>query len=33
MGVSAAGQRKVLAALDAVRQEEGLPPEPEEELP
>ncbi|MFF8941676.1 hypothetical protein ACF1A5_05200 [Streptomyces sp. NPDC014864] len=33
MGVSAAGQRKVLAALDAVREEEGLPPEPEEELP
>ncbi|MFC8208947.1 hypothetical protein [[Kitasatospora] papulosa] len=33
MGVSAAGQRKVLQALDAVRKEEGLPAELEEELP
>ncbi|MGW7365883.1 hypothetical protein ACWGI8_21185 [Streptomyces sp. NPDC054841] len=28
MGVSAAGQRKVLAALEAVRKEEGLPDDP-----
>ncbi|MEU2395680.1 helix-turn-helix transcriptional regulator [Streptomyces sp. NPDC007369] len=33
MGVSAAGQRKVLAALEAVRKEEGLPADPERDLP
>ncbi|MDH6540307.1 hypothetical protein ACFXJO_10425 [Streptomyces lavendulae] len=32
MGVSAAGQRKVLAALEAVRKEEGLPADPERDL-
>ncbi|WP_199885507.1 helix-turn-helix domain-containing protein [Streptomyces sp. CB00455] len=33
MGVSAAGQRKVLAALEAVRREEGLSDDPERDLP
>ncbi|GAA4057125.1 helix-turn-helix domain-containing protein [Streptomyces shaanxiensis] len=33
MGVSAAGQRKVLAALEAVRKEEGLPDDPARDLP
>ncbi|MFJ9344128.1 hypothetical protein ACIRP0_33350 [Streptomyces sp. NPDC101733] len=33
MGVSAAGRRKVLAALDAVREEEGLPADPGRDLP
>ncbi|WP_246042535.1 hypothetical protein [Streptomyces globosus] len=33
MGVSAAGQRKVLAALEAVRKEEGLTDDPARDLP